>query len=55
VSIDGQMEVLYLSDVVLPGEQKTITKSLYISGISSGQYTLTLTLKLSYSGLVSPS
>jgi len=62
VSIDGQMEVLYLSDVVLPGEQKTITKSLYISGISSGQHTLTLTLKdskdnvvCSYSGLVTPS
>jgi hypothetical protein len=62
VSIDGKKETLFMSDVVLPGEQKTIIESLYISGISSGQHTLTLTLKdsenevvCSYSGTVTPS
>jgi hypothetical protein len=62
VSIDGQTEALYPSQVVLPGEQKTITDTLYISGISSGQHPLTLTIKdsqdkvvCSYSGTVTPS
>jgi hypothetical protein len=62
VSVDGKKATLFMSDVVLPGEQKTTTDTLYISGISSGQHTLTLTLKdskdnvvCSYSGTVTPS
>jgi hypothetical protein len=64
MSLDGNKETLLMSSaVVLPGEQKTITDTLlYISGVSSGQHTLTLTLKDSedkvvctYSGTVTPS
>ena len=45
LSVDGEQEIFYIPDAVLPGEQKTITDTTYLSGISSGQHTLTLTLK----------
>jgi len=46
LNIDGQTETMYyLTECVLPKETRTITDSVYISGISPGTYTLTITLK----------
>lgn len=46
LSVDGGQEVFYIPDVILPGGQKTATDTtLFLSGISSGQHTLTLTLR----------
>jgi hypothetical protein len=62
LSIDGNQETLYVTEAVLPGEQKTITETTSLSGISSGQHTLTVTLKdydekvvCTYSRTVTPS
>jgi len=46
LNIDRQTETMYyLTECVLPKETRTITNPVYISGISPGTYTLTITLK----------
>lgn len=52
LSIDGNGETAYISEAVLPGEEKTMTETTSLSGISSGQHTLTLTLKDSEDNVV---
>ncbi len=42
LSVDGGQDTFYIPDVILPGGQKTATDTtLFLSGISSGQQTLT--------------
>ncbi|MFA5186451.1 MAG: hypothetical protein WC551_08250 [Patescibacteria group bacterium] len=46
MSIDGETQTLVIStETVLPGEEKTLTSSTYLYGISSGQHALSLTLE----------
>ena len=46
IKIDGERDDMYLSHpTIMPNEEKSITDSAYIIGISPGEYTLTVTIK----------
>lgn len=45
VSIDSKVSSLWLSEVVLQNQEKTIAKNTYISDITSGEHEMIVTLK----------
>ncbi|MCK4732526.1 MAG: hypothetical protein KAT65_08710 [Methanophagales archaeon] len=53
VSIGGKVSSIRLSEVVLPNQEKTITKDTYIRDIPPGKYEMTVTLEDSSGNVIS--
>jgi hypothetical protein len=45
LTIDGKQSIPYIGEVILPGEEKTISRSTYMSEVSPGEKTLSLELR----------
>jgi hypothetical protein len=45
LTIDGKQSIPYIGEIILPGEEKTISRSTYISDVGPGEKTLSLELR----------
>jgi hypothetical protein len=45
LTIDGKQGIRYIAEIILPGEEKTISRSIYVTEVGPGEKTLSLELR----------